>query len=169
MQKGKIPMMSTATQDLNKVKSLAKDLAKETPRSPYSSEIAGIILLARVVDKCRSQLSGLIPNKNVYEYGAPADRSLFKQFALDAQALEAFIATGASDAEIGEWVIANGQNTDAESIAVFNNGWKSKRLSDLAPASQAHIEKLLKQANIPEKTDRLRYLIDVLDAKDGRF
>jgi hypothetical protein len=39
----------------------------------------------------------------------------------------------------------------------------------LAPASQAHIEKLLKQANIPEKTDRLRYLIDVLDAKDGRF
>ena len=98
MQKGKIPMMSTATQDLNKVKSLAKDLAKETPRSPYSSEIAGIILLARVVDKCRSQLSGLIPNKDVYEYGAPADRSLFKQFALDAQALEAFIATGASDA-----------------------------------------------------------------------
>ncbi len=162
-------MMTTATQDLAKVKSLAKDLGKEAPRSPYSREIAGILLLARVVDKARAQLVGLIPNKDIYEYGAPADRSLFKQFSLDAQALEAYIATGASDAEIGEWVLANGENTDAESIAVYNNGWKSKRLADLAPASQAHIEKLLKQANLLEKTDRLRYLIDVLDAKDGRF
>ena len=162
-------MMSTATQDLKKVKALAKDLGKEAPRSPYSSEIAGIILLARVVDKCRSQLVDLIPNKDMYEYGAPADRSLFKQFSLDAQTLEAYIATGASDSEIGEWVLAHAEKTDAESIAVFNNEWKSKRLSDLAPASQAHIEKLLKQANLPEKTDRLRYLIDVLDAKDGRF
>ena len=162
-------MMSTATQDLNKVKTLAKDLGKEAPRSPYNIEIADVMLLARVVDKCRSQLVGLIPDLNVYEYGATADQSLFKQFALDQQALEAYIATGASDAEIGEWFLAHGENTDAESIAVFNNGWKSKRLSDLAPRAQAYIASVLKQFNAPEKTNRLRYLADVLDAKDGRF
>ncbi|XVJ51498.1 MAG: DUF5069 domain-containing protein [Vampirovibrio sp.] len=161
--------MVTLAKNLELVKAQAKDLGKQAPRSAYSTEVAGILLLARVIDKCRAQLVGLSPNKDLYEYGAPADRGFFKHFQLDLHAFEAYVATGADDTAIGEWVVAQGQQTDAESIAVYNNGWKSRLLSDLPAASQAYIAKNLQRLNQPEKTDRLRFLIDVLDAKDGRF
>jgi hypothetical protein len=154
---------------LDKVKAQAKDLSQEPPRSAYSTEVAGIVLMARILDKCRSQLVGLSPNPDMYEFRAPADRGVFQHFNLDFDAFEAFVATGASDAEVSQWILEHASHADETSIAVYNNEWKSKRLSDLPAEIQLVLSQKLAMANQPERTARLRYLIDVLDFKDSMF
>ena len=55
--------------ELEKTKLLAKDLTKEFPRSPRQT-LAGYVLAARTVDKCRSFLAGCAGE---YHSGCPLD------------------------------------------------------------------------------------------------
>ncbi len=86
--------------NLDKVRSFAKDLRKEEPRSP-DEELAGFPLAARCLDKCRATLVGW---QGDYTYACPMDRQFLENAGIDADELKEFVATGASDPEGEEWI-----------------------------------------------------------------
>jgi hypothetical protein len=86
--------------NLEKVKQLAKDLRTEEPRPP-EQELAGYPFAARCLDKCRATLVG---HQGEFIYGCPMDRQFLDDAGIDAQELKDFVATGASDQDVAEWI-----------------------------------------------------------------
>jgi hypothetical protein len=86
--------------NLEAVKRLAKDLRKEEPRSPQE-ELGGFQLAARCIDKCRATLVG---SQGDYMYGCPMDQRFLAEAGIGAEELKYFVATGASDDEIANWI-----------------------------------------------------------------
>ena len=98
-----------------------KDLTKEAPRSPYE-RINGFAILARTIDKCRAVLGNV---NGEYHFNCPLDKMLFSFKGIDAEEFKAFVATGASDEEIGEWVKSNGTEKTDEEISNWSDAFKS--------------------------------------------
>ena len=82
------------------LKRLAKDLRKEEPRSP-DQELGGFRLAARCLDKCRATLLG---QQGDYTYNCPMDQQFLSNAGLDAEEFKNFVATGASDEQVAEWI-----------------------------------------------------------------
>ena len=91
--------------NLDAVKSLARDLRKESPRDP-TEELAGFPGGARCVDKCRATLVGW---QGEYTYACPMDQKFLNAAGLGANELKAFVATGASDEDVAEWIQKHGR------------------------------------------------------------
>ena len=87
-------------ENLDRVKEQARDLRREEPRSAYE-ELGGEAHAARTLDKCRATLMGW---NGDYEFGCPADLNFFDETGLDMYEFEEFVATGASDKEVGRWI-----------------------------------------------------------------
>ena len=83
------------TKDLEKVKLLACDLrgSKQFPRSPRQT-LAGYVLAARAVDKCRAVLIGW---EGEYHSNCPLDQRWLKFAEIDYDDFRSFVATGATD------------------------------------------------------------------------
>jgi hypothetical protein len=90
-------------EDLEKVKNLAKDLRKEEPAAP-DEELAGFPLAARCLDKCRALLVGW---QGDFRYGCAMDQEFLNEAELDAESFKDFVATGATDEEVADWLKAN--------------------------------------------------------------
>src|ERR1700751_3456273 len=88
----------TMDQNLEKVKLLARDLrnGKQFPRSPRQT-LAGYVLAARAVDKCRAVLVGW---EGEYHSNCPLDQRWLKFTEIDYDDFRAFGGTGATDDEI---------------------------------------------------------------------
>lgn len=86
--------------NLEKVKELARDLRREEPRSPYE-ELGGEVHAARTLDKCRATLAG---TNGEFQFGCPMDRHFFEETGIDMQEFEDFVATGARDEEVAQWI-----------------------------------------------------------------
>ena len=78
----------------------AKDLSKEPPRSPRV-RMGGYSILVRTIDKGRAVLNGTVGE---YEYNCGLDQMLFGFKGLDHEEVKRFLATGASDEEVLDWV-----------------------------------------------------------------
>ncbi len=87
--------------DLEKVRTLAKDLRKAEPRPAYQ-EMAGFEMAARCLDKCRATLAG---TQGDYTYGCPMDRGFLDEAGISVDQFRDFVATGASDQEVEEWLL----------------------------------------------------------------
>lgn len=83
-----------------RVKELAKDLTKEEPR-PAHVTLAGYELAARCLDKCRATIAG---QQGDFTFGCPMDQMFFSEASLSASEFRDFVATGASDQEVEEWL-----------------------------------------------------------------
>ena len=83
-----------------KLKSLARDLRKEEPRQA-SEQLAGFEGAARCLDKCRASLLGWHGD---YQYGCPMDQTFFEEAGIDKNEFRDFVATGASDDEVKQWL-----------------------------------------------------------------
>jgi hypothetical protein len=83
------------------LQSLARDLTRQAPRSPRVALGGYPGILARIIDKCRANL---LERSGDYHYNCGLDRRFFKTVGLDADALQAFIASGADDPSIAAWV-----------------------------------------------------------------
>lgn len=92
--------MDSMEANLEKVKRLARDLRKEEPRPP-NAELAGFPAAARCLDKCRATLVGW---QGEYIYACPLDHQFLDAAGIDANELRDFVATGASDEQVAEWV-----------------------------------------------------------------
>ena len=86
--------------DLEAVKRQAKDLRKEQPRSA-EEQLGGFELAARSIDKCRATLVGW---QGDYMYGCPMDQQFLRAAGIGAEELKYFVATGATDEEIADWI-----------------------------------------------------------------
>src|SRR5271170_6589835 len=71
------------------MKLAAKDLTKEYPRSPRET-LAGYVIAARALDKCRSAIAGTLGE---YHFDCPLDRYFFRFTGIDAESFRSFVAT----------------------------------------------------------------------------
>ncbi len=152
-------------QNLERVKLLARDLrdGKEFPRSPRQT-LAGYVLAARAVDKCRSVLAGC---QGEYHSNCPLDQRWLKFAEIEYDAFRAVVASGASDAEIATWITEHAKQRPRAEIIAWNNKERDFRLSELPLELQEYMEDYIAQ-NVPR--NRVVYhWFDVYDLEEERL
>src|SRR3982750_4413458 len=87
--------------DEQKLHKLARDLRKTPPRSPRE-KLGGFVIAARMLDKCRADLLTINGEYNFYPCGLGA--YFWKFTGLDAQQFKDFVAEGATDREVDDWI-----------------------------------------------------------------
>ncbi len=146
-----------------KLKLLAKDLTKEYPRSPRET-LAGYVLAARAVDKCRAVLLGI---GGEYHSGCPVD-SMFLEFAgIPYEKFRTFVASGATDTEIADWIQQNAKPRPRTEIIRWNNELRDKRISEMPDNLQEYFEDY-----VPKFVPRNRpvyVFFDVYDLEEERI
>jgi len=152
-------------EDLEKVKLLARDLrnGKEFPRSPRET-LAGYVLAARAVDKCRAVLAGW---QGEYHSNCPLDQMWLKFAEIDYADFRAFVASGATDDEIAAWIGERAKKRPRTEIIAWNNKLRDQRLSETPAEMQEYMEDYIKQF-IPR--NRVVYhWFDVYDIEEERI
>ncbi len=152
-------------ENLEKIKLLAFDLrdGKEFPRSPRET-LAGYVLAARAVDKCRAVLVGW---QGEYHSNCPLDQIWLKFAEIDYAEFRAFVASGATDDEIATWLGEYAKKRPRIEIIKWNNKLRDQRLSDLSPETQEYMEDYVKKF-IPR--NRVVYgWFDVYDIEEERI
>lgn len=141
-----------------KIKMTGKDLTKEAPRSPHT-RLGGFVILARTIDKCRATIAG---KNGEYHFDCPLDKTLFNFKGITGNDFKKFVATGATDEQIVEWVKKNGKPlTDAE-ITAWSDKTEADNYSDRPKDSKAWLVGENKRLDLPEDGT----LFDYLDADD---
>lgn len=84
---------------------LAKDLRKQEPRPP-DERLGGFQMAARCLDKCRASL---LDRQGDFTYGCPMDQQFFQEAGVDRNEFKDFVATGASDEEVAQWIEEHAQ------------------------------------------------------------
>src|SRR5882672_8595249 len=130
-------------ENLEKVKLLAFDLrdGKEFPRSPRET-LAGYVLAARAVDKCRAVLVGW---QGEYHSNCPVDQLWLKFTEIDYDSFKSFLATGATDDEVVAWIVVHAKKRSRTEIIAWNNQQRDLRLSDLSPEIQEYMEDYIRK------------------------
>ena len=141
----------------------APDLKARPPRSPRDT-LAGFVVAARVVDKCRALLAGTIGE---YHFNCFLDRQFFEFAGIDAEKFRAFVATGAADEAVADWIQTNGSERSRLEVVKWNNHMREKRISDLPAENQEFMETYIPKF-VPK--DRVVYYwFDVYDLEEGRI
>ena len=139
----------------------APDLRTGFPRSP-NEPLGSYVLLPRIIDKCRAVIAG---TNGEYNYNCPLDRQFFDFTGVDADAFKAQIAEDKSDAELLQWVQANGnKRTDAEIKAwSYRQRWRRPDTDEMI----GYFEVLREQ--IAPANYRIETWFQLLDADERRF
>lgn len=146
-----------------KLKYLAKDLTREYPRSPREM-LAGYVIAARTLDKCRALLNGTIGE---YHFDCPLDRQFLGFAGISADAFKTFVGTGATDLEIADWITATAKKRPRIDVILWNNQMRSLRICDLPESSQEFLEEYI-PACVPR--NRPVYVwFDVYDLEEERI
>jgi hypothetical protein len=113
--------------NIEKVKTLVRDLRddKESPRKPRET-LAGYALAARAVDKCRAALVGC---EGEYFSNCPLDQRWLTFTGIDYEAFRSFVATGATDEEIAEWIGEHAKKRTQAEIDQWNKREAAVRIS----------------------------------------
>jgi hypothetical protein len=145
-----------------KLQSLARDLRKTPPRSPRET-LGGFVIAARMLDKARADLLGINGEYNFYPCGLGA--FFWKFTGLDAMKFREFVGTGATDAEVDQWVRENTVQKDKMSVIRWNNEMIGVRLCDLPDSVQEYfVEYIPKFCKPPSK---VKFFFDVYDVEEG--
>jgi len=144
---------------------LALDLTQDYPRSPRAL-FAGYVIVGRILDKCRAFLNG---TAGEYEYNYGMDRVFFEFAGIDAEQFKDFVATGATDEEVVEWIHVKAKVHSPGEIAAWNFTLKCRRISELPPDRQAWVQEYLLANVRPEVQERVIFNFDLLDAEEGRL
>lgn len=147
----------------DKLKILASDLTKTTPRSPRAT-FAGYIHAGRMLDKCRAVAAG---TGGEYHYNCPLDRIFFDFTGIDHETFKTFVATGADDAAVADWITAHSKVKDKTAVIAWNNKMRDMRLSEMPMPLQEFLEGYIPKF-IP-KGKVVRVWFDVYDMEEGRL
>ena len=100
-----------------RVTSLAPDLTKTSPRSPRSPLGDYTVLAGRALDKCRAELAGTAGS---YHFNCSLDQAFFRFTGIDSEKFKNFVATGASDQEVTDWISKESKVQDKSKIATWS-------------------------------------------------
>ena len=146
-----------------KLKFLAKDLGREYPRSPRDT-LAGYVIAARCLDKCRALLNESIGE---YRFDSYLDRQFFDFAGIDADNFKDFVATGATDDEVAAWVLQKTEARPRIDVIKWNNRMREMQISQLPEKNQQFLEDY-----IPKFTPKGRPVyrwFDVYDLEEKRM
>lgn len=142
---------------------LAPDLTKGFPRSPRET-LAGYVVAARALDKCRAVLAG---TNGEYHFDCPLDRMFFDFTGIDAEAFKTLVASGATDAQVADWIGSHSRITDDTERVVWNNRMRHMRPCDMPPELQVFLEGYIPQ-NL-RKNRPVYVWFDVYDIEEQRL
>jgi hypothetical protein len=145
-----------------KLQLLAADLTKQYPRSPRV-KLGGFVIAARCLDKCRAVVAG---TAGEYHSGCPLDLMFLDFAGLKYDDFKAFVATAATDTEVGDWIAKNAKPEKIEIIR-WNNKMRDARISELPDGLQEYMEDYIPQfvpANRP-----VYHFFDVYDLEEERI
>src|SRR5271156_5695679 len=123
------------------VKQLAPDLTKGYPASPHAM-LGGYVLAKRAVDKCRAELAGTVGE---YHFDCPLDNMFLGFAGLKGPDLRDFLATGANDEAVAQWIEKNAKKRPRIEIIKWNNDWRFKRISETPDKLQEFMEDYIPQ------------------------
>ena len=147
-----------------KLEPLTKDLRKESPRSPREV-LGGYVILARCLDKGRADLLGI---NGEYNYWFCSLCEQLEEFTgVDHEVMKEFIATGATDDEVGEWYKAQSKIKDPMAVIRWNNKMRDMRLSEMSDDAQEYLEKYNRET-LP-LFPPVYVWFDVYDVEEGRL
>ena len=152
-------------ENLEKVKLQARDLrnGKEFPRSPRE-RLAGYVLAARALDKCRAFLVGW---QGEFHSNCPLDQRWLNFAEIKYDAYKSFVATGATDEDVAAWIGEHAKKRPRADIVIWNNKERDLRLSDLSPELQEYMEDYI-AVSVPR--NRVVYhWFDVYDLEEERL
>ncbi len=116
--------------------------------------LAGYVLAKRCVDKGRAAAAG---TAGEYHFDCPLDNFFLGFAEIKGSDLKDFLATGADDAAVAEWITKHAKKRERIEIIKWNNEWRYKRLSELPDGLQEFMEDYIPE-NIPQNVIRhLRY------------
>jgi len=141
----------------------ALDLKTNFPRSPRTL-LANYVIAARALDKCRAVIAD---TAGEYHFNCPLDQMFFNFTNITADSFKDFVATGADDEAVAEWITENAESHTKEEIVVWNNELRYKRICEMPVELQVFLEDY-----IPEylpKNKIVYYWFDVYDIEEGRI
>ncbi len=144
------------------VSELALDLSTEFPRSPRAL-VGGYVHAGRMLDKCRAVLA---ETNDEYHYNCPLDRYFFDFTGIDHEEFKDFVATGADDEAVGNWINEHSQVKTQEDVVKWNNKMRDMRISEMPVPLQMFLEGYIPQAIPAGKIVRVWF--DVYDMEEGR-
>ena len=144
-------------------KLLAKDLTKEYPRSPRET-LAGYVIAARMLDKCRAVLA---ETAGEYHFDCPLDNQFLGFTGIEAAQFKAFVATGATDAEIASWIEQHSKIKDPAQVVAWNNKLHATRPCDMAIELQEFLEGYIPK--VVPKDRPVHVWFDVYDLEEKRM
>ena len=147
-----------------RLKELAPDLRQAPPRSPHD-KLGGYVIAARCLDKCRAFLVGQNGEYNFHPCSLAA--FLWEFTGISPDAFKDFVAAGASDDEVANWLRSNSKVKDAPAIIRWNNSLKDKRISELPDSYQEYLESYIPQ--FCPQPNKVRFFFDMYDAEEGRL
>lgn len=142
----------------------APDLTREFPRSPRDTSIAGYVVAARCVDKCRAVIAGTAGD---YHSDCPLDRVWLNFTGIKYKTFRKFLATGADDASVSEWVAKKAKQKNRSEVIAWNNQMRDKAISKMSSKLQEFLEDYI-PANLP-KDKPVRVWFDVYDIEEKRI
>ncbi|MBS0154861.1 MAG: DUF5069 domain-containing protein [Nitrospira sp.] len=150
--------------DFEKLTLLAKDLRKTYPRSPRET-LAGYVIAARCVDKCRASLLNM---NGEYSYWPCSLASQWFSFTgITPEQLKDVVAAGADDETVARWITEQSKVKDPDEVLKWNNRLRDMRLSEMSLQAQQYLE-----AYIPKFVPNHRPVyvwFDVYDLEEKRF
>ncbi len=150
-------------QNQDKLELLTLDLTKVFPRSPRET-LAGYVIAGRTLDKCRAVLAG---TAGEYHFDCPLDRQFLDFTGIGADTFKEFVATGATDPEIADWINAHSKVKDRAEVVQWNNKLRHTRPCDMPPELQLFLEDYIPQ--FIRKNRPVYVWFDVYDIEEQRL
>ncbi len=126
--------------DLEKVKTLAKDLRIGYSQSPRE-KLGGYVIAARCSDKCRAFLLGMNGEYNYWPCSL-ADR-WFSFTDITPEQFKDMVSTGATDEELATWIADHSNLKNPDEVLKWNNTMRDTRLSDMSLQAQQYLEEYI--------------------------
>ena len=124
------------------------DLQRRAPRSPYNTDVYGMVQLARLIDKGRAFNSNTL---GAYFYGEDSgiDRATLTSLSISAAEFAEALKTLPTDAEVEAWLKANHAQSEAD-IEAYN-----ERMTQMGPTTERHKAMMAKMLSriAPDRTD----------------
>jgi hypothetical protein len=116
------------------------------------------------VDKCRAVLAG---SAGEYHSDYPLDRVWLDFAGIKYKAFSKFLATGADDDAVSEWVAKKAKRKNRSEVIAWNNLMRDKAISKMPMKLQEFLEDYI-PANLPAKKV-VRVWFDVYDIEEKRI